>query len=336
MEQKGKKRREDGVVDSTGHRLVRPPTETDLIEAQKVVSELLTPTPVLHLEVNGRPVFFKNEAAQVTGSFKVRGALAALSAVSREHPGQEILTVSAGNHGLGVAYASRLLGVQATIVVPATASPAKVAKLRALGANLVEVGEGFAAAEHYALHRAEQEHAYFISPYNDPHVIAGQATVAREFLDQVPGLSQLVVPVGGGGLASGIVVATRGTNIDVLGVQPSSNAAMVAALTGSPFFDGVTAADGLAGDVERGSVTIDLLRAAGVVVVTVSESAIARAVVLAFSELGMVLEASGAVGLAALSEGLVPQSERTGVLLTGRNVSVERYRELLSQGSQTL
>ncbi|MEI6701339.1 MAG: pyridoxal-phosphate dependent enzyme, partial [Actinomycetota bacterium] len=169
-----------------------------------------------------------------------------------------------------------------------------------------------------------------------PHVIAGQATVAQEFLEQVPGLTQLVVPIGGGGLASGIVVATSSASVQVLGVQPSSNAAMVSALTGVPFIDGATAADGLAGDVERGSVTIDLLREAGVEVVTVAESAIARAVVLAFSELGLVLEASGAVGLAALSEGFVPKSTQTGVLLTGRNVSVERYRELLSGGTQAL
>ena len=334
MEHQGKMRREDGMVDSIDDRLVRPPTENDLLEAERVVGKHLAPTPVLDLQLGEQKVVLKNEAAQVTGSFKIRGALAALNAAFRDHPGQELLTVSAGNHGLGIAYASRLLGVEATIVVPTTASPAKVAKLRALGANLVEVGEGFAAAEQYALQRARDEQAYFISPYNDPHVIAGQATVAREFLEQVPGLTQLIVPIGGGGLASGVVVATRGTSVEVLGVQPSSNAAMVAALTGKPFIDGVTAADGLAGDVERGSVTIDLLRDAGVEVVTVSEQAIAQAVVFAFSEFGMVLEASGAVGLAALSEGLVPASKQTGELLTGRNVSVDRYRELLQQGAR--
>jgi threonine dehydratase len=133
-----------------------------------------------------------------------------------------------------------------------------------------------------------------------------------------------------------VLLAAQGTGVTVIGVQPSANAALTAALSGTTFVDRATAADGLAGDLEPGSVTLEIARAAGVRMVVVSEDAIARGVVSAQRELGLALEASAAVGLAAVSEGLVDAHQTTAALLTGRNVSPSVLSDLLQRGSQTL
>jgi len=280
-------------------------------------------------------VWVKDETTQPTGSFKIRGALAALHA-AKQRGVNSVLTVSAGNHGLGVARASAMLEISATIVVPETASSAKVAKLRKSGATIVQFGQGFEQAERYALELAEQTQATFVSPYNDPHVIAGQATIVSELLEQQPEVDRVLVPVGGGGLLAGVLLATEGLGVEVLGIQPATNAAMAATMSRFPFIDGETAADGLAGDLEPGSVTVEIARTAGVAMVLVSEDGIARGVLTAQRELGLALEASAAVGLGAIVDGLLHPTPTTAVLLTGRNVSVEVLCDLLRRGSQTL
>ncbi len=316
-------------------RTVNAPTADDLARARSVIRQYLAPTRTLSMSLGGQQFLVKDETTQPTGSFKIRGALAALHAARESGLSSSVLTVSAGNHGLGVALASSMLSLPATIVVPRTASVAKVNKLKASGATIVEFGQGFEEAERYALELAEQTQATFISPYNDSNVIAGQATLVHELLEANPSVASVLVPVGGGGLLAGTILATQGTGVEVLGVQPATNAAMAAALTGVSFVDGPTAADGLAGDLEPGSVTFEIARAAGVEIVLVSEDAIARGVVSAQRELGLALEASAAVGLAAISEGFVRATPTTAVLLTGRNVSVDVLCDLLRRGSQT-
>ena len=162
---------------ANAQRQVSAPTTEDLARASAVVRNYLPPTRLLTLSLGERTVLVKDETIQPTGSFKIRGALAALHSVQQEGRSSSVLTVSAGNHGLGIAFASRLLGIAATIVVPETASPAKVEKLRVSGATIVQFGQGYEAAERHALERAEDGNAAFISPYNDPQVIAGQATL---------------------------------------------------------------------------------------------------------------------------------------------------------------
>ena len=321
---------------ANAQRQVSAPTTEDLARASAVVRNYLPPTRLLTLSLGERTVLVKDETSQPTGSFKIRGALAALHSVQQEGRSSSVLTVSAGNHGLGIAVASRLLGIAATIVVPETASPAKVDKLRVSGATIVQFGQGYEAAERHALERAEDGNAAFISPYNDPQVIAGQATLLEELLAQAPTLSRVVVPVGGGGLLAGTIIGAQGTSVEIVGVQPATNAALYGALYGLPFHDGVTAADGLAGDLEPGSVTLAIARAAKTRVVLVDEAAIARGVVTAQRELGLAIEASAAVGLAAIDEGLIDANSETVVLLTGRNVATSALCDLLRRGSQTL
>jgi threonine dehydratase len=317
-------------------RNVSAPTPQDLAEAQRVVRQYLEPTRTLLLTLAGQEILAKDETAQPTGSFKIRGALSAVHAVKAQGLHRAVLTASAGNHGLGIALASRILGIPATIVVPTTASTAKVEKLAKSGATIVQVGQGFEEAERHALDLSRDHEVAFISPYNDPHVIAGQATIFSELFEAHPSVTQVLVPVGGGGLLAGVLLATQGTGVTVIGVQPSANAALTAALSGTTFVDGPTAADGLAGDLEPGSVTLEIARAAGVPMVVVSEDAIARGVVAAQRELGLALEASAAVGLASISEGLIDGTKTTAVLLTGRNVSAAVLSDLLRRGSQTL
>jgi threonine dehydratase len=286
---------------------------------------------MLAAAVLGPSVFVKAECLQVTGSFKVRGGLAALDATAKNAPGRAIVTCSAGNHGLGIACASSVLGIEATVVVPTTASLVKVAKLRALGATLVEHGADYGEAERYALELAENCGAAFISPYNDTAVIAGQATLATEILEQLPDVSRVICPIGGGGLASGLVLGFSGCDVTVVGVQPEENAAMAALLAGTPesFVDGHTVADGLAGGVEPGAVTAAILGEAGIEVVTVSEDAIARAVAEIFATLGLIVEGSAAVTWAGIRSGLVAAPPGTVVLLTGSNITPLLFAQLL-------
>jgi len=328
--------RENGSVTPHDVRTVSAPTPAQRAEADAVAGRFLSPTPMLAAAVLGSSVFVKAECLQVTGSFKVRGGLAALDAAARHAPGRAIVTCSAGNHGLGVAYASSVLGIEATVVVPTTASLVKVAKLRALGATLVEHGTDYGEAERFALDLAQRRGAVFLSPYNDTTVIAGQATLATEILEQLPEVSTVICPIGGGGLAAGLVLGFAGREITVVGVQPEENAAMAALLAGIPdsFIDGHTVADGLAGGVEPGAVTAAILGEAGIEVVTVSEDAIAQAVAEIFATLGLIVEGSAAVTWAAVRSGLVATPPGTVVLLTGSNITPLLFAQLL-QRAQT-
>ena len=316
-------------------REVRPPTVVQFEAAREAVARHLHATAVVPLQVGTETLWCKLESLQPTGSFKVRGAVAAVSAAVLERPDVAVVTCSAGNHGLGVAYAAQLLGVPATVVLSTVASAVKVAKLKGFDIELVQHGDTFAEAQDFALALAEQRHATFISPYNDPSVIAGQSTVATELLDELPELAHLLVPVGGGGLLSGIGLALQGhsSNVHLLGLQPSSYAAMVASLFAGhavdiDFHD--TIADGLAGAIEEGSVTIGIINDLGIKVVTLEEAQIRAAVRTAAVDHGLVLEGSAAIALAAAELGMVPFGDGpVAMIATGRNITPSLLAELI-------
>jgi threonine dehydratase len=318
------------------------PGDADLTAARAVISAHLEPTPLVRLRLSGvdGPLWAKLETVQPTGSFKVRGALAACAAYAAE--GARIVTASAGNHGLGIAYAATLLGVPATVVVPETASPVKVARLRSFDVDLRQVGRDYDEAERTALDIASAE-GRFVSPYNDPHVIAGQATVAHELLEQVEQVEQVepvepvtvVVPVGGGGLAAGISLTLADeAGWRVVGVEAAESRAVSAAMAAGhvvPVRVGPTIADGLAGNIEAESITPRLLAEAGTQVCAAPESAIRSAVAQLATEAGLVVEGSGAAGVAALKERVVDPAGRTIVILTGRNIALPLLREILAE-----
>jgi threonine dehydratase len=245
---------------------------------------------------------------------------------------------SAGNHGLGIAYASTELGVRATVVVPKNASGAKVKKLREFDIELIQIGSSYDDAQTHAKELAEQRSILFISPFNDTNVIAGQSTVFDEILQQAPGIEHLVVSVGGGGLISGVLMSRHHhgrTNVRVTGVQPEESAALYHVLRGASIDEVVhhpTIADGLAGGGDDGAVTNDLVAHHQVPLVLVPELIIRRAVRESLETSGVLLEGSAAASYGAITNGLVGDStSRIGFIVSGRNISHELLVELLQE-----
>lgn len=319
-------------------RIVRIPTADDVVAARGIVSRHLEPTTIVRSSALGPDVVLKLETMQPTGSFKVRGALVAVARAVQRDPNTPIVTASAGNHGLGVAFAATEFSARATVVVPENASAAKVAALSRFDVTLLAKGTSYDEAEAYALTLAERGSA-FVSPYNDPDTIAGQGTVALELFDQVPEVRTIVVPIGGGGLISGVgLAATLHSGVRVVGVQAAASPAVLAALNdggATPIVVQPTLADGLAGNIEAGSVTTDLVRRYVADIVTVTEDEIGDAIRFLAREHGLIVEGSGAVGVAALLQGRVAlDGGPTAVVLTGRNISPKLLAALLNeQGS---
>ena len=321
-------------------RIVRPPTHDDVAAAREVVDRHLTPTPTVTLWLRDRPVYAKLELLNPTGAFKVRGALAALAAVSSDDPHGAVITSSAGNHGLGVAYASQVLGVTATVVVPATASAAKVSKLRQYPIELIQYGDSYDEAQAHALELSESRGVHFVSPFNDPHVIAGQATVFDEMLRQAPDIEHLVVSVGGGGLISGCLMARdihQRNDVRITGVQPENSAALYHVLRGATMDEvphRYTIADGLAGGGDDGAVTNQMVADAQIPLVLVPEEEIRAAVRESVETNGLVMEGSATASYAAITMNLINDIEsRVGFIACGRNIAFDLLREILAESN---
>ncbi|WP_182905727.1 threonine/serine dehydratase [Microbispora sp. H13382] len=297
------------------------PRRDDLENASQVIREHLRPTPVDPGAGTPGDPGLKLESLQPTGSFKVRGALNAVAAA----PGTRVVTASAGNHGLGVAFAARTLGRRATVVVPETASAAKVDGLRRLNVDLVCTGESFDEAEEHALALAETPGCHYISAYNDPYVIAGQGTIGHELDEQVDGPLTVVCPIGGGGLASGLGLWAAGrADVRVVGVEAAASTAVSAAVGAGrrvPVGIGPTLADGLAGNIEPESATIGLVARHVDQLVAVTEDEIRTALRYLAAERGYVAEGAGAVPVAALLAGKVAVYGRVVAVVSGRNIT---------------
>ncbi|NNN09387.1 MAG: pyridoxal-phosphate dependent enzyme [Acidimicrobiaceae bacterium] len=319
-------------------RHVQAPSAEQLEAAARVIADHLEATPTVTLRMRGRPVLAKLESLQITGSFKIRGALAAIEAAHRDDPHGAVITSSAGNHGLGIAHASSILHVPATVVVPANASPVKVKKLRNYDIELIQFGSSYDEAQAHALELAAARSIRYISPFNDTNVIAGQATVFAEMLTQAPEIEHIVVPVGGGGLVSGVLLARANhgrEDVRVTGVQPEASAAMYHVLQGSSM-DQVrhrpTIADGLAGGGDDGAITNELVAAHRVPLVLVEEHFIRQGVREAAESNGLVLEGSAAAPYAAIVRSLVNDVDsRIGFIASGRNIAHQLLLELLAE-----
>ena len=317
-------------------RAVAVPTAADLAEARAVVQRHLAPTPLVPTAALGdaADVRLKLEMLQPTGSFKVRGALAALAG-GGDGP---VVTASAGNHGLAVAWAARRLGVDARIVVPETASPAKLAALRAASADVVVHGDRYDDAEAHALALADGAGGLgYVSAYNDTRVIAGQATLGAELASATDGPLCVVVPVSGGGLISGIALWAREHGAArVVGVEAAASRQMSAAVAAGgetvPVELAPTIADGLAGNLEPGSVTARIVADAALEIVAVGEDELHAAVRALALEAGVVAEGAGAAASAAVLAGHVTPRPRetTVVVVSGRNVAAQRLRQALA------
>lgn len=293
----------------------------DLVAARAAVRRFLAPTPLLEAPGLGDQVFLKLESLQVTGSFKVRGALAALASLE---PGEKVITVSAGNHGLGVAWAARAMGIEACVLLPENASRRKVDALRAYPARVITHGT-YEEAREVAFELAADEGWHFVSPFNDRHVIAGQSTVGTEIFDALGRAAEIVCPLGGGGLASGLAIAARshpgsrivGVEADALpSMRASLEAGEVVQLQSVP-----TIADGITGNLEPGSITFELIRQEHVEVRSIGDPEMEAAIRYLARELGIVAEGAAAAPLAALHAGRVSAGGQPLVLvISGRNI----------------
>jgi threonine dehydratase len=313
-------------------RAVAAPSAADLDAAWEVVSARLPPTPLVPAPALGEDVWLKLETLQPTGSFKVRGALAALSRAG----GEPVITASAGNAGLGVAWAAATLGGRATVVLSENASPAKVTALQALPVTLIQHGAGYDEAEAHALELAARG-ARYLSSYNDTGVIAGQSTIGRELDAQLPGELTVVAPLGGGSLSSGLGLWASGRDgARVVSVEAERSPGFSTALAAgeiTPIEVGDTLADGLAGNIEPGSVTFELVRDHVAFVTTAAEAEIAEAMRFLARAHGIVAEGAGAAGVAGVMAGRVARgSGSLVVVVTGRNVTLPRLAEVLGAG----
>ncbi len=316
------------------------PTDDDFAAAREVIGRYLSPTPLIPSSVQRRG-WLKLESFQPTGSFKVRGALAALSAAPAD---RQVISASAGNHALGMAFAAKALDRRVQVIVPETASAAKLDALRTLPVQLVTHGESFDEAEMWAISRADAPagDVDFISPYNDPQVIAGQATILDEIVAQVPGDRPLTViaGAGGGGLLSGLGLRASQLTSDarpirVVGVEADASPGMTTALAaGKVEIVEVeeTIADGLAGNLEDGSITVELIARHVAEVVQVMEDDIEAAIRWLVSKHGVVAEGAGAAPVAALLSGAINDEYLDGevvAVISGRNIALDTLADVL-------
>jgi len=285
--------------------------------------------------ITGAEIFVKFENHQFTASFKDRGALNRLLALDDAQRTAGVIAVSAGNHAQGVAYHAQRLGIPAVIVMPVNTPFVKVNNTRTLGARVELAGETIAESMPMAREIMEREGLTFIHPYDDPLIMAGQGTVALEMLSDQPKLNSLVVPVGGGGLIGGVTVAARAhrPDIEIVGVQTETYAAMVDALAGRPFVPGgQTVAEGIA--VKAPGVNARrILADAGVDLLVVSESAIEQAINLYVQVEKTVAEGAGAASLAAvLTNRQRFRGKRVGVVLSGGNIDPRTLASVILRG----
>ncbi|NOK02170.1 MULTISPECIES: threonine ammonia-lyase [Myxococcus] len=320
-------------------------TLEDIQAARERLRSAIRPTPCPQSDyfterTECAAVFFKLENLQRTGAFKERGALNKLLTLSEDERRRGVIAASAGNHAQGVAYHARRLGVSATIVMPERTPLIKVSRTRDdYGARVVLKGTNYDEAYAEALRIQKAEDRVFIHPFNDAHVIAGQGTIGLELLEQCPDLEVVLVPIGGGGLISGIACALKETRPDirVVGVQAETIASMKASVEAGERVllaaAGTTIADGIA--VKRvGDLTFPMVQKYVDEVVAVDEEEIAAAILTLLEQEKSVVEGAGAVGLAALLSGDVAaaRGRRTAIILSGGNIDMNVISRIIERG----
>ena len=323
----------------------RYPLLADILAARKRLEGIalhtpLEDSPTLAARSGAVEVRLKLELLQPTGSFKTRGAHNKVALIAAERPDVELVTASTGNHGIAVATAAARHGMRLTVLVGKAISPGKLERLRALESDrcVVELfGRDSDDAEAEARRRDTERIAVYVHPYNDPDVIAGQGTVGAEILDDWPECDAIVVPIGGGGLIAGIGLWAKAVKpgLRLVGVQPSASPPMYAYLESNstkPMPIAPTLADGVAGNIERDSITWKMCRQLVDEVVLVDEEQIADAMAWSLGVHHLVVEGSGALGIAALRARLGGHAgRRAAVVLTGRNVDAAVLASLLAR-----
>ncbi len=279
-------------------------------------------------------IYLKMEHWQKTGSFKIRGALNRMLLLSEKEISRGVITASAGNHGLGVAFASELLKIKTRIVLPVSASPTKVQMLNNFGVEIIRAGRDYDESEDVAYRIEKDCDLTFVHTYEDTGIISGQATLALEILQDLPDTDTILVPVGGGGLISGIAITAKKLNPDIkiIGVQSKASPAMHKALTVNQAIESPikkTIADGLAARIVSPNI-LQTIKQYVDDIILVEERDIALAIKFLLEQNHTLVEGAAAVGVAALlSEKIVCDNEKCVVLLTGRNIDIETVNAVL-------
>jgi threonine dehydratase len=320
----------------------KAPSYQDIINARKSMEGIVRKTPVQYSNtfsrLAGTGVYLKLECLQLTGSFKVRGALAKIGRLSEKQAGHGVIAASAGNHAQGVAFASARKNVPCTIVMPKNASPAKVAATKSYGAEVVQRGFNYDEAWEATQEIAKEEGRTIIHAFDDPDVIAGQGTVGLEILEDMANLDRIYLPVGGGGLAAGLAIAVKEKRqqVKIIGVESRAFPAMKESMKKGSLQSvkaGYTIADGISVK-SPGRLTFDIVSKHLDDIVLVEDTAIVKTMFLLMERAKLVVEPAGAASLAyLLSDGhQAGKKEKVVSILSGGNVDMYLLGQVVAKG----
>jgi len=312
----------------------------NIVEAAKRIKSFVTRTPTFHSVIfsqrTGAEVYLKLECFQPVGAFKIRGAVNKIGSLPQSELKRGLVTASSGNHGLSVAYAAKIYGTKAIVVVPQNAVKEKIEAIESHGAEVVKYGKDYEEAYSKALEMQKKTKMILVHPFNDPFVIAGQGTIGLELLEDIPDLDTIIVPVGGGGLISGIAVAAKTLKPDmkVIGVQAEGAPAVYRSWKAGKIveIDSVkTVADGLVARKPL-DLTFRIMKRYVDDILLVTDREIGEAVLALLREAHILAEPSGATSLAALLFKYHPKpEEKVAVIISGANISIGYLTSLLNK-----
>ena len=316
------------------------PTYDEIVKANSLRGDEIKKTPLIHSptfsDLTNSEVYLKAEFTQKTGSFKIRGAYYKIKSLSEEEKKHGVIAASAGNHAQGVAFASSLEKIPCTIVMPKNASPAKVAATRGYGANVILEGINYDESYSKAKEIAKETGAIIIQAFDDPHIIAAQGVVGLEILEDLPDVDEIYLPIGGGGLAAGTVIAIKekNPNVKVIGVQSKSFPSMYESVkqnTRTMSGGEKTIADGISVKIP-GKLTFEIVKNLIDEIVLVDDNEITKAMFLLMERMKFVVEPAGAVGLAYLISKKPSPGKKVVAVLAGGNVDMYLLGQIVDKG----
>lgn len=316
----------------------------DIKNARKTIGKLVKRTPLIHSQFLsdfcGGRVYLKLENLQITSCFKIRGALNRVLHLSTEEMKRGVITASTGSHGLALAVCAEKINIPAKIMVPKNTPRVKIDEIKKRNVDLVIYGDIADEAEQKAIDLAKEEGLTYVSPYNDKFVIAGQGTIGLEILEDIPNVDVVIVPVGGGGLISGISIAMKSIkpSVEVIGVQSEASPVMYESLKAGRIVDVEmrgSIADGLFGGIEKGSITFGIVQKYVDDLVLVKEKAIRKAIYLIWKEEKQVAEGSGAAAITPIIESRGLFTGKTiAAVISGGNIDDKLFKNILASETE--
>ena len=319
-------------------------TYDDIVNAQKMQDDVIRKTSLVFSDtfsqLTGSKVYLKNEFEQKTGSFKLRGAYYKIKNLTEDEKNKGVVAASAGNHAQGIALASAMEKINCTIVMPKNASPAKIVATKGYGANVVLEGKNYDESWTKAQEIAKTTGAEIIHAFDDPQIIAAQGVIGLEIMEQLPDVDEIYVPIGGGGLAAGILIAikTKNPNVKVIGVQSKSFPSMKNSIDSGKLQTvdgGFTVADGISVKTP-GKQTFEIIKNMIDEIVLIDDEEIIKAMFLLMERSKVVVEPAGAAGLAYLISKKPSSGKKVVPILCGGNVDMYLLGQIVAKGLTTM